>query len=213
MSNLQIQIQLSTANTCSIKVFPRTIQNHAKAAHLETKLEIDMANLSAIHFYESLTKMHEYVNEWDFIGVFELMQDDTYDYAFKFPQSSHFSKSNQSISANTDTAPHASIERVSSTGRLTVGQGTATKQDLEYEAMMEMKLVSTDLQKWVVDVIDNSVNLDPDILAEVNRMSELAAAAMTPGTEKHAVTGSQQIKSSTYSKSVVGARKSGYIWV
>ncbi|KAJ8324145.1 hypothetical protein O5D80_007351 [Batrachochytrium dendrobatidis] len=356
----------STANTCSIKVFPRTIQNHAKAAHLETKLEIDMMRQftglgkpqrdTLLRIIDKNARIRQRMGFP--IGVFELMQDDTYDYAFKFPQSSHFSKSSQSISANTDTAPHArlkefhpldvslanvgqstlgdglpsipqgivvtpadynhpalkshfpsiyfqnatsseptqlsssdysdnnivsesilrnqatSISRLESISEfhhllkhddsmsegnitddladlefpieeystksklkvdesdsnddhapsasskstlekspaltpkqkyshlvdmgkkgLTVGQRTATKQDLEYEAMMEMKLVSTDLQKWVVDVIDNSVNLDPDILAEVNRMSELAAAAMTPGTEKHAVTGSQQIKS------------------
>ncbi|KAI8927783.1 hypothetical protein BC831DRAFT_451051 [Entophlyctis helioformis] len=56
----------------------------------------------------------------------------------------------------------------------TAGQRAATKQDLEHEAMMEMKSVSADLQRWVTDVLDNSINLDPEILAEVNKM-EIAA--------------------------------------
>ncbi|KAH6572433.1 hypothetical protein BASA62_003372 [Batrachochytrium salamandrivorans] len=60
------------------------------------------------------------------------------------------------------------------------GQRVITKQDLEQEAMTEMKMVSVDLQKWVADVIDSSVNLDPKILSEANSMTETGPAGEQP---------------------------------
>eukprot|EP00842_Homolaphlyctis_polyrhiza_P000232 jgi/Hompol1/1209/HPOL_000324-RA len=71
----------------------------------------------------------------------------------------------------------------------TAGQRAATKQDLEHEAMMEMKLVSSDLQKWVTEVLDNSINLDPDVLAEVNKLAE--AAAERPKSTQQVQSGQQ----------------------
>nr|KAJ3419664.1 hypothetical protein HK105_006687 [Polyrhizophydium stewartii] len=58
----------------------------------------------------------------------------------------------------------------------TAGKRTMTKQDLEHEAMMEMKQGDSDLQKWVTDILDNSIMLDPDVLAEVNKIPENAGA-------------------------------------
>ena len=59
--------------------------------------------------------------------------------------------------------------------------------DLEQEAVAAMKMgiiyhllsfytwiVSADLQSWVVNVLDNSINLDPIVLAQVAEMDEKA---------------------------------------
>ncbi|KAI8915692.1 hypothetical protein EDD86DRAFT_186390 [Gorgonomyces haynaldii] len=44
------------------------------------------------------------------------------------------------------------------------------KKDLEMEAKKEMKKVSLDLQRWVTDVFENSLQLDKDILESVRKL-------------------------------------------
>ena len=53
-----------------------------------------------------------------------------------------------------------------------MGETMMTKNDLDQEALMEMKMVSSDLQKWVHEVLDKSIKLDPEVLSEVNRLAE-----------------------------------------
>jgi hypothetical protein len=52
------------------------------------------------------------------------------------------------------------------------GGDSQAKNDMEQEALIAMKSVSTDLQNWVKDVLDNSINLDPKVLQAVNEMDE-----------------------------------------
>ncbi|KAJ3276786.1 Ribonuclease P protein subunit p21 [Terramyces sp. JEL0728] len=47
-----------------------------------------------------------------------------------------------------------------------------TTEDLEQEAVAAMQRVSLDLQTWVVDVLDHSINLDEKVIQQVQELDE-----------------------------------------